>query len=52
MAESERLQRKLLQRIRDGTYGCDLKLFSEFLEAVAKEALDEKAKKEKAETPS
>lgn len=36
-----------MQRIRDGIYGCDLKLFSEFLEAVAKEALDEKTKKEK-----
>jgi len=46
MSKSEQLLQARLKRIREGKFGCDLEGLYEYLDAVAEEALAEKAKKE------
>jgi len=49
MSKSEQIKQQLLNRIKTGTYGCDLDLFRAFGRAVVEEALEEKKKQDQAE---
>lgn len=49
MSKSEQIKQQLLNRIKTGTYGCDLELFRAFGRAVVEEALEEKKKQAQAE---
>ena len=49
MAKAKQLERKILERVREGNYGCNRKLVYEYLTAVSEEALEEKATQEKEE---
>ena len=49
MSKSEQILKRRLQRVEEGKFGCGLKEFYELLEPFAEEALEEKAKQEKAQ---
>ncbi|MFQ6125921.1 MAG: hypothetical protein ACE5R6_15140 [Candidatus Heimdallarchaeota archaeon] len=50
MSKSEKLSQERSKRFEEGKLVCDLDGLYEYLDAVAEEALEEKAKTEKAQT--
>lgn len=49
MSKAEQLLQERLKRISEGKYGCGIKGFYELMEVFAEEALEEIAKKKKAQ---